>query len=237
MPNRSRLRHSLENNSKKTLFGSLAAIIIIIALLAVFGVPALVEFAKLTGSREEDLPVEEEELIVVLPPYITTDFTATNSAEITLEGIAEDGDSVKLYREGKLVDEVDIDSDGNFIFTGIELKEGKNSFKLKAILNQKESRFSDPIVITYRKEAPELSIDYPSEGQSISNKDGNRLQIEGTTDPDVKVTINGSQAIVDPEGTFKHTIPISGGENTIKAIATDEAGNKTELERKFTYNP
>lgn len=237
MPKRSRLQSTLENNSKKTILLTLLGIAIILTLLAVFGIPALVKFAEVTGKREEKVSSQEEEAILIIPPYLNENRQATNSAEVTIMGSAEDGDSVKLYKEGRLVKETKITADNSFAFKGVELKEGKNTFKAKAFKDTNESRFSDPITITYSKDAPKLSIDYPSEGQSIGNKDGDRLQIEGTTDPDITITVNGSMAIVDDEGKFKHVIPIKGGENSIKAVATDEAGNKTELERKFTYNP
>ena len=237
MPKRSRLSKTLDESSKKTLALSLLGIIIIIALIAVFGVPFLETFAKLTSREDTGTQKTAEEPVLILPPEFNPTFEATNSAEISLSGSAEEGDTIKLYQNGRLIDETEITSDKSFQITGIELKEGENSFKAKAFKDTKESRFSDTLTIHYRREAPKLSIDYPSEGQGIGNKDGDRLQIEGTTDPNVKVTINGSQAVVDDEGKFKYVLPIKGGENSIKAVATDDAGNKTELERKFTYNP
>jgi hypothetical protein len=237
MPNRSRIAKTLENSSKKTLVLSLLGIILIIALLAIFGIPLIQKFAELTSREDKTESTQEEETVILLPPFFDPTFEATNSAEISLSGTAEEGDSIKLYANGKLADEVEIDKDNTFIFKNVELREGKNTFKAKVLHDTDESKFSEPLTITYRKEAPKLSIDYPSEGQGIGNKDGDRLQIEGSTDPDANVTINGFQAVVDDEGKFKYVLSIKGGENSLKAIATDEAGNKTEIERKFTYNP
>jgi len=237
MPKRSRLSKSLENNSKKALILSILGIIAIVALIAVFGVPFLEKFAALTSREDREVKTAAEETVLLLPPDFDQTFEATNSAEISLSGTAEEGDAIKLYQNGKLIDEVIVNSDKTFTFSNIELKEGENIFKAKTLKEKKESRFSDPLSIQYRKEAPKLSVDYPSEGQSIGNKDGDRLQVEGTTDPDVTVTVNGFQAVVDDEGKFKYVLLIKGGENSIKVIASDAAGNKTELERKFTYNP
>lgn len=237
MSKRSRLSKSLENNSKKTLIFSLLGIVLIIVLIAVFGMPFLEKFAELTSKDDTETNAVEEETVLVLPPDFNATFEATNSAEISLSGSAEEGDSVKLYQNGRLIDEVKVKPNKTFTISGIEMKDGENVFKIKALKDKKESKFSDPLTILYRKDAPKLSVDYPSEGQGIGNKDGDRLQIEGTTDPDVNVTINGFQAVVDDEGKFKYVLPIKGGENSIKVVATDAAGNKTELERKFTYNP
>lgn len=237
MPKRSRLKHTLENNSKKSLWLSLGGIILLIVLLYFMGIPLLEKVAVLTSRDDSAVTENDDEPVVVLPPDLRSDFTATNSAEIQLAGTAEDGDIVKLYKEGKLIDETEVKEDSTFVFRNVELKEGSNSFKAKTFKGEKESRLSDALTISYRKEAPKLSIDYPSEGQGISNKDGDRLQIEGSTTPESNVTINGSQAVVDDEGKFKYVMPIKGGENVIKAVSTDDAGNKTELERKFTYNP
>lgn len=237
MPKRSRLQKTLENNSKHTLFLSLGAIFALILLLYFVGLPLFVKLAEFTSKDDVTKEATDDETVVIPPPDLTPPFNATNSAEITLQGTAEEGDRVKLYQDSKLVGEVKVTSNASFNFRNVELREGKNSFKAKAIKGDNESRLSNPITIAYRKDAPKLSIDYPSEGQGISNKDGDRLQIEGSTDSDITVTVNGSQAVVDGEGKFKHVIPIKGGENSIKVVATDDAGNKTELERKFTYNP
>ncbi len=237
MPKRSRLRQNIINRTKKSLFLSLAAIVVVITLIVIFGVPFLVTFADLISREETPSEQPEQELVIILPPYITPDFEATNSAEISLTGTAEDGEKIFLYRDDRKIKELRRGSDSTFVFTNIELTEGKNTFRAKVMTGDKESRLSDPVTISYLKDAPDLSIDYPSEGQDISNKDGDRLQVEGSTHPDATITINGSQAIVSDDGTFKFFIPIKGGENTIKVIATDVAGNKTELERKFTYNP
>lgn len=233
MQNRSRLSKTLENNSKKTMTLSIIGILVIIALLALFGIPILERLAQLT-SRDDSKSQTEEETIVVLPPYLDIPFEATNSAEITVTGTVDEGDSVKLYNNGKLVGEENIE-DGAFEFTGVELREGDNQLKAKAILKKEESRFSETLTVQLRKEAPKLAIDYPQEGQSIGNKDGNRLQIEGSTDPNVTVTINGFKTIVNAEGKFKYTLQVQGGENKLQVVAVDDAGNKTEMERKFNY--
>lgn len=238
MPKRSRLAKTLEKNSKKTIFLSLGGIMLIIALVLLFGIPFLEQIARLTSHSEtNENNKTEDETLILLPPFLTASYEATNSAEIDLSGTAEDGDKIKLYRDGKLAQETKIEDDNSFTFSGVELREGTNSFKAKVFKDGKESKFSDPITISYLKDAPKLSLDYPQEGQGISHKDGDRLRIEGTTDPDVTVTINGFQAVVDDEGKFSYVLQVSGGDNTLKAVATDAAGNKTEVERKFTYNP
>jgi hypothetical protein len=235
MPKKSRLSKSLENNSKKTLLLSLMGIIAIIALIIVLGIPFLERFADFVTPKDTVQEENSEETVIILPPDLEPTFEATNSAEITLTGTAEEGDAVKLYNNAKLAEEVKIGHDHTFEFRDIPLKEGKNLFRVKAFKENNESKFSNPITVLYRKEAPKLTIEYPQEGQSISHKDGDRLQIEGRTDPDVKVRINGFQAIVDDEGKFKYVSPVKGGENVIQAEATDDAGNKTALERKFIY--
>ena len=48
--------------------------------------------------------------------------------------------------------------------------------------------------------------------------------------------MNEFWAIVDAGGNFSYTLPLQNGENTIKVVATDEAGNKTEYEVKVTYS-
>ncbi len=67
------------------------------------------------------------------------------------------------------------------------------------------------------------------------------LKITGTTDSkeDIEIFLNGnSQGGVKPDdnGVFSYKLPLTEGKNTIKAVATDSAGNKGEARTEITLD-
>ena len=116
------------------------------------------------------------------------------------------------------------------------IKPGENNIVAKTVVDNKESDPSNTITTILKSAPPSLNLFSPSDNQSFS-KDQNMTEVKGTTDPDVKVTVNGLWAITDSNGNFEYSLPLQNGENTIKISATDLAGNKTEKEVKVTYSP
>jgi len=62
------------------------------------------------------------------------------------------------------------------------------------------------------------------------------LHVHGKTDPNVKVTINDFWAIVDDSGNYSYNLSLKSGDNPIKIVATDDAGNNTEKDLKISYS-
>ena len=163
-------------------------------------------------------------------------FQATNSATITLSGTAGEKQTIKLYKNNDYISDTTTEKKGLFVFEDIRLSKGENSFKVKAVTEQKkESTLSEEQIITYLTEAPMLEIEQPSDGQSFS-KDNNPITVKGKTNPNVKVTVNSLWAIIDNEGIFSYTFRLQNGENILIIVATDQAGNKTESSLKVTYS-
>jgi bacillopeptidase F len=95
---------------------------------------------------------------------------------------------------------------------------------------------SESLIITFKSKPPTLQIKSPTDGQSFS-KDQNIAEILGTTDPHVRITINNFWAIIDEKNNFSYSLSLKDGENEIKIVALDQAGNKTEKNIKVTYSP
>ena len=91
-------------------------------------------------------------------------------------------------------------------------------------------------MVSYVKGTPKLTLTSPSDGQTFS-KDSNKATIAGQTDPTDRVTVNGYWAIVDSKGNFTYALPLQNGDNQLKIIATDDAGNTTEVDKKVIYSP
>lgn len=234
--NRSRLTRKLEQQSKKNLVFSILGIIIVLFVLIKFGIPLLINFTLfISGFKNDDREIKNEVRSFVPPPILNPMPSATSSGHIVISGFASPKQTIELYINDDLVDK-DLTSDkGTFIFKEI-ISSGENTIKTRAIIGDKKSEFSKPIIITLRNKPPNLNIVSPSDGQSFP-KDQNIIDVEGTTDVDVRITVNGFWAITDGNGNFSYRLPLQNGENNIKIIGIDEAGNKVEKELKVTYSP
>ncbi len=232
---RSRLSRRIEQKTKKNLLLSIFGIIIVILLMFKFGLPLLVNFSLfLSGSKGNQQQSQNHNPSFIAPPILDSFPQATSSANIIISGVATKDQTISLYINDSLVDTTKTKADGTFSFEET-ISTGENIIKAKTIVGNKESEFSIPLTISLKNAPPSLQVSSPSDGQSFS-KDQNTAEIKGTTDTDVKITVNGFWAITDDNGNFLYRLPLQNGENKIKIIATDIAGNKKELEIKVNYS-
>lgn len=156
--------------------------------------------------------------------------TATNSAKFTLSGKAQPDSIINFYLNDNLADKTHADKNGIFSFDSQYVK-GDNKIYVLAKAGDKTSNTSEILNVLYKDSKPSLTISSPTDGQQFS-KDQNEINISGSTDPEVKVTVNGFWAIVDQSNNFNYKLKIQSGDNTIKIVAEDQAGNRTEKELK-----
>lgn len=233
---RSRLSRRTEQKTKKTFILSILGIIITLLFAFKFGIPLLVNMSMfLSGSKnsQEQSKIQKPDFIPA--PALNSLPEATSSANIVITGLAAKDQTITLYVNGTLTDETDTEDDGTFSFKET-ISAGENIIKVKAVVKNKESDFSNSFTVALKSAPPSLNTSSPENGQSFS-KDQNTIEVNGTTDPDVKVTVNGFWAIVDDSGNYSYNLLLHSGENSIKIIATDLAGNSTEKEIKVTYSP
>ena len=238
MATRSRLSRRLEKQTRNTLLLSVFGIATILFLLVKFGLPLLVNFSLLiSGPQNSQVQTDNKNSkVFVQPPTLDPLENATNSAKITIKGLSAAKQTIDVYINDELTDKTETKKDNSFVFENITLSSRENVIKAQATTKEgKKSEFSDPITITYIKDAPKLQVDSPSQDQSFS-KDDNPIKVSGKTSPGAHVTVNDFWAIVDEQGNFSYSLRLQNGDNTIKMIATDEAGNKTEIERKVRYS-
>ena len=76
--------------------------------------------------------------------------------------------------------------------------------------------------------APELNVSSPVQGQTV---EVTSINVEGSTDPDAKVTVNDQEVSLDPEGNFKEEIKLSSSVSTISIVSTSKFGQSTKIER------
>lgn len=234
MRNRSRLAKKKDSQTKKNLALTILGIILILFAIFKFGIPLLAN-VSLILDKTKAAQTNNDSKIYIAPPVLDPLKNATNSAQINISGKAMKDQTVKIYINNVLVDTVSASSNGNFL-SEQNLSLGENIIKAKAEKNNEESDYSDPITVSFKNSNPALEVSSPSEGQSFY-KDAKTVEVSGKTDSGSTVTVNGLWALLDENNNFSYELPLQNGENNIKVIATDQAGNKTEKELKVSYSP
>jgi len=233
---RSRLSKNTEKKTRKTMLLSVIGIVIILFLLFRFGVEFLVNFSLfVSGSKNQgNSLINTNQINFVAPPVLNTLPTATNSAQIFISGNSMPDETINLYINNNNADQAQTDKDGKFIFSE-NLNGGDNQIKAEAVYKSKKSDFSNVFDVIYKNSQPTLEISSPSDGQSFK-KDQNTANVTGKTDPNASVTVNGFWAIIDDNNNFSYNLPLQNGDNQIKVVVTDQAGNKTEKDLKVNYS-
>ena len=234
--NISRLSRKSEKQKIKSLVLSVLGILIVLFVLIKFGIPLLVNLSLFVSGTKNQESTSHNTTVFIPPPILNSEYNATNSAQIKISGSSSPNQTIDLYLNGNLVDKTETKADGSFSFETL-LVTGENIIRAKAITSDgRESNLSESLTITFKSDAPSLEIKSPTDGQSFL-KDQNLVEIKGTTDPHVRVTINNFWAIIDENNNFFYTLALKDGENEIKIVAQDQAGNKTEKTLRVTYSP
>lgn len=228
MPRKSRLSKSFQKKSRNTFILSVLGIIAILFLLFKYGLPLISDasflFGKVTSTPDANEDEAKEKEFVPVPNLDSVP-KATKTESVRVGGSSISGLTIEIYLNGRKTEEVKADESGDFE-TKVTLSEGENIIKARAVKNKTQSDFSDNQTISYIKEGPELSIDSPSDGSQI--KGGSPIEVRGKSTPDTSVIVNDFQAIVTSTGEWSYFLTLKDGDNEIKVVSTDDAGNKTE---------
>lgn len=81
---------------------------------------------------------------------------------------------------------------------------------------------------------PTLSVYSPKENETIKSL---AVLVKGKTDPDITLFIEGEGVVVNPDGTFSSEISLFPGKSTIKFIAENRFGRKTEKRIDVVISP
>lgn len=235
MSKRSRLNRRLEKQSQKNLILSILGIFIVLFLLVKVGIPLLANFALLLSNTKNTVSSINTDTKFVSAPQLDPLTEATNSAELKVSGIAQPSATIDLYLNDSVIDKTQADKNGKFSFD-TTLTKGSNKIYTKARVEKNVSDASQTYDVVFSNTAPSLNVNSPSDGQQFS-KDQNSANVSGTTNQDAKVTVNGFWAILDQNNNFSYQLPLQNGDNQIKIVAVDSAGNKTEKDITVKYSP
>jgi cytoskeletal protein RodZ len=78
---------------------------------------------------------------------------------------------------------------------------------------------------------PELIVTRPTDKVSVEEVN---ILVEGRTDPEATLSVNGQLVALEKGGTFSFRVPLNPGENTITITATAQSGKTASLTRLIT---
>jgi len=196
----------------------------------------LVGFSLLVDRLRGSSPQSQQQPIV-LPPMLDPLPESTNSATLTVHGKANPKMQLILYLNDAEYKKLVISDDGSFEVIDIPVQEGTVSMSAKQMDEKNNvSDLSNVITTAVDRTAPKLTIDKPEDGVTV-NDGTHKVAVSGVTDEDMKVTINGRIVVLKADGSFTYSMPLNDGENKLKIISLDPAGNETIVERRVIYQP
>lgn len=218
----------------KTRFFLLLTVVFLIVLFK-WLVPAM--FNVLSSSGNDVKPAKaEKDIIPPQMPFFSALPEATNSSQTYIQGYTEANVNLEIYvNENNPIKDIS-DKDGNFK-VGIKLSQGKNKILVKAIDLSGNSSQSEAKYIELDTKPIELSISSPADGAEIFGRDNQTTEIKGKVNkPEINILVNNSFTTSDKDGNFVFRLSLAQGENKIKIMATDKAGNIAEREMKVTFS-
>lgn len=220
----------------KRLFITVGSIILIISGLVisfVFFAPKIgTLFGLISIHRNENGNVDS---ISPVSPIFTDVPAAVKNDSIDISGLAEPFSTVKIYVNGPEIQSTLADLGGAFIFKNIKLIDGKNTIFSKSIdKSGNESEKSEILTIVKDKDAPDLVIDSPKDGNTVKNFD-KRVLIKGHVNEKSTVKINNHLVILKSDFSFEFFLGVNEGNVDIDVKAADLAGNEKEVKLRINY--
>lgn len=233
----SRLSRLEDRKEKRRLLLAVGGIVGIIALVALFGVKALISFSMFVERLKGSSPTPAtQNQAIILPPTLDPPPEATNTATISITGKGQPNLSLIVYLNDAQFKKLSVPTDGNFVINAISLSDGANTISAKLTDDKGiTSDLSNVVSVSYASKPPKLDVGAPADNANVSG-DPNTVTVSGATDDNVTVTINDRLVVVKSDNSFTYDYPLNDGDNILTIIATDAAGNQTKVTRKVTYH-
>ena len=223
-----------ERRARRRLYLAIAGIAGVFLFLLLFGVRILIGFSLFVDWIRGSSP-QQQQSAVLLPPVLDPAPEATFSARIKVTGSAQPDTTLIVYLNEKEFKKMTVPKEGTFQLEDVVLAEGENVMSAKVTDGADNvSELSNVLRIMRKSEGPLMEVTAPDDGKEIVGDDS-RLTIEGKTEGESSVTVNGRFVVVNADGSFRYTMNLSEGETILNIVATDVAGNKSQIERRVTY--
>lgn len=198
-------------------------------------IPAFFNFV--TNVLNSGSPFQETDEIPPQIPIISAPVSATSSAQLKLSGFGEPESEVIVVLNGSKLDEVIVSEEGEFSLE-LSLEDGENTIAAYSRdAAENESSLSREYTTVFDNSPPKLEDISPEDGSLIETRENQSIQITGLTDEEsgVRIYINERLVFPKPDGTFSYTYRLEEGENPIKIVARDQAGNENTAEVTYTF--
>lgn len=241
---RYRLRSRLQRQKNKRLMRQsvllLIATMAIVGLAIFYGIPTLIKLATvIAGVQESNRPATSTtDEVAPYPPQFSLSYEATASATIMITGFAKENTAIELMNNGDKVLETFANDQGEFRFDRVVLNQGSNTLTAKSVTKAGvSSNLSRPVEVVFDNTPPELTVSEPQSDKTFYGSLQQLLRVSGSTEPGAKIMVNERLVFVAATGDFTTQFPLAEGENNIKVVATDKAGNTTDQEIKALFYP
>lgn len=234
---RSRRSSSFEQRAKLQIIKLLLFSFILVIIAVVIGPKILVALSVFSEQfRNNPEKTEAKHFQPLLVPNLDPLPELTKENKISVTGRSQPGLQIEILVNDVPRDKTIVIEDSTFYFKDIRLSPGENTISVLARNSSgQESSLSDKTVIFYKNSPPDLELFEPEDGKKIN---GERIvTIKGKTEPDSEVFINDRLVVVGINGSFDYNLNLQDGENKLKIVARDGAGNETIQERKVIYAP
>lgn len=226
-------RYKRAQEGNKSRFYLVLSVVFIFVMIK-WGFPI---FIRIIAGKPSIVSTASEDIIPPQTPILSAIPEATNEANISIDGYTEQGAQIELMINDTLNKLDKAKEDGTFsIWT--TLNSGLNRVQVRASDTSGNSSLSEVKLITVDREPVVLTITSPKDGTEFIGKNSQSIEITGsTTKSGTQVMANNSFVDVNKDGSFLQRIQLNAGENTIKIVASDKAGNVDEKTIKITYTP
>jgi len=218
---------------KQTLFFIFLSIALLLFFIFII-IPNLVRLffnfidKDLVSTVEDDLPPQA-------PVLFETPPEATFSAQLKIGGFADPTATVVFVLNGNQVEEKNVNEEGEFNQL-INLEKGENQLVIYTV-NEfgTESLQTRSFQIVFDDEPPIITIFEPEPDSVIELKRNRSTRVMGETEAFSRVYLNDRLVMVGEDGQFSTSYFLDEGENILKFVAIDPAGNQSELEIKVEF--
>lgn len=233
----SRLRRVEEKYAMRRMALAIIGSIALLVFVGLFGVKILIGFSLLVDRIRGTSPQTQPTQVTLQAPVLDTLPEATNSATLTISGKSSAKASIIIYVNDKEYKRTSAGADGSFTLDSIPVDEGTFSASAKVFDDKNNTSEPSNVISTIiDRKPPKLDISAPEDHATV-NDGTHKVLVQGITDEDMKVTINGRIVVVKSDGSFTYSMPLNDGDNKLTILSRDLAGNETKVERTVTYQP
>jgi bacillopeptidase F len=226
-----RYRTSRERN--KSRYYILLSVIFVIVLMK-WGIPFFIDVVAGKGATRQTV---DKDVIPPQAPTLSALPDATNSAFLLVEGYTEPLAALDILINDKISVTDKAKEDGSFSSIAT-LDADSNRVQVRATDEAGNFSVSEVDIVSLDRKPIEITISSPKDGSEFFGKNSQIVDIKGETNkPDSQVIINSSFVVLDKDGGFVHRIQLQNGNNEIKVIASDSAGNSAEMIFTLLYTP